>query len=92
MGIILLTFVVTLVLKNVQESSAKYMYTTFKCKQFTVPLPVELNISVFICSSLVRLDESQFLRRIVFPHYSSQSLLFIESNDRLLSLFLDLFS
>ena len=39
---------VTLVLHNVQESSVKYMYTTFKGKQFTISAPVGLNISVFV--------------------------------------------
>jgi len=48
MRIILQLLVVTLVFNNLQESIAKYRYTPFKCKQFTMSTPVELNVSIFI--------------------------------------------
>jgi len=45
-------FVVTLVLNNVQKSSAKYMYTAFEGKQFTISALVKLNVSVSILFQL----------------------------------------
>jgi len=41
-------WVVTLVLNMVHKSLTKYMYTTFRYKQFTISAPVELSVLVFI--------------------------------------------
>jgi len=43
------------------------------------------------CSSFMRLGESPVLRRALVSQYSSQTLLFRETSDRFLDLFLDLF-
>jgi len=52
MRTILKLFVVTLILNNVQELNAKYMYTSFNGKQFTISAPVELNVLVFLLFQL----------------------------------------
>jgi len=52
MRIISTILVVTLVLSTVHKSIAKYMYTTQKCKQFTISVSVELSVLVFILFQL----------------------------------------
>jgi len=48
MRIISTMFWVTLILNTIHESPTKYMFTTFKFKQFTISTPVELSVLFFI--------------------------------------------
>jgi len=43
---------VILILNTIHESLIKYMFTTFKCKQFTISTPVELSVLFFILFQL----------------------------------------
>jgi len=43
---------ITLIPNTIHESLTKYMFTTFKCKQFTIYTTVELSVLFFILFQL----------------------------------------
>jgi len=51
MQIIVVMFQVTLFLNAIHKSLTKYIFTTFKCKQFTISTKVEMSVLVFFFGS-----------------------------------------